>query len=98
MYLISFANEIQADPTRRTSNNPLHVKGTGGSETKKETEGKKKSGFVQLLQMFIRETRDPDAEKGASPKGGDMQCPLTSAKKYLRGPRFTKQVCCLQCS
>eukprot|EP00966_Prymnesium_polylepis_P307365 7102739-Prymnesium_polylepis.1 len=41
--------------------------------------------------MFIRETRDPDAEKGASPKGGDMQCPLTSAKKYLRGPRFTKQ-------
>ena len=34
MYLISFANDIAADPTRKQTNNPLHVKGTGGSELK----------------------------------------------------------------
>ena len=96
MYLVNFANDIQADATRQKTNNPLHVKGTGGSEMKKggEQEGRK-AGFVQLLQSYIRETRDPRsmAKKAASSATAEegMKCPLTSARQYLRGPRFTKE-------
>ena len=91
MYLVSFARELEGDPARGPpSKSPLHVKGTGGSEAKG---GKAKGGFVKLLQSYIRETVDPRAVKEARPSGGgsEMACPLTSAKQYLRGPKFTRQ-------
>ena len=47
---------------------------------------------VQLLQSFIRETSDKKAVKASANQTGEgMKCPLTSAKKYLTGPRFTKE-------
>ena len=91
MYLVSFARELEGDPARGPPRkSPLHVKGTGGSEAKG---GKAKGGFVKLLQSYIRETVDPRAVKEARPSGGgsEMACPLTSAKQYLRGPKFTRQ-------
>lgn len=75
-YLITFAEEIQADPTRPKTDR-LHVKGTGGSETKGSA---KSTGFVSLLQSHIRETRDP----------GAAACPFASARGVLHGSKFTK--------
>ena len=40
----------------------------------------------------IKETKDRGKVAAASPTDGGMRCPLTSARQYLRGPRFTKEI------